>query len=94
MLATGHDGRKEFLGSVNPSGIVEKLLNLPEEQMTHVSVRCFTATSQLMAENLGTEMYVETYAKCREPSGSFVFVVFLVNFGSFLLNNSRHIVKR
>ena len=92
-LATDRDGRWEFLTSENPSRIAEKLLILPTQQMTHVSVRCFAATSQLMAGVPRTELSVGRYVKCREPSGSLVLVVFLVNSGNFLLNNSLHIVE-
>ena len=83
VLATGHDRRKEFLASENSSGIAEKLLNHPKEQMTHVCVRRFAATSQLMAKKLGTRKHVALYVKCPEPSGSLAFVVCLVNFGNF-----------
>ena len=53
-LATDHDGRREFLASAVRGESAEKLLNLPEELMTHVYVCRFAATSQLMGEILRT----------------------------------------
>ena len=59
VLVTDHDAHREFLASENSSGIAEKLLNHPEEQMMYVCVYRFTATSQLMGANLDTESHVE-----------------------------------